>query len=55
MLCGSISRIWYPRILSRLNAYAWFQEAEHAMFLKLKSWKKVCTFKGAAIFEADQL
>lgn len=32
-------------ILSHLDAYAWFEEAEHVTFLKLESWKKVCIFK----------
>ena len=38
-------------ILSRLNANAWFEEAEHMVFLKLEFWKKVCIFKGVSIFE----
>ena len=61
-------------ILFRLDAYAWFEEVEHVMFLKLeswkkalylqrrfnlrgklKSWKKVCIFKEASIFEGDRL
>ena len=40
-----------PLILSQLDAYAWFEEAKHVMFLKLKSWKKACIFKRASIFE----
>ena len=32
---------------SWLNAYAWFENAEHVMFLKLESLKKVCIFKWA--------
>ena len=40
---------------SWLNAYAWFEEAEHVMFLKLESWKKVCIFKGASIFDDGRL
>ena len=38
-------------ILSRLDAYAWFEEAKHVMFLKLGSWKKACIFEEASIFE----
>ncbi|TYK15310.1 copia-like polyprotein [Cucumis melo var. makuwa] len=41
---------FYPLILSQFDAYAWFEEAEHVMFLKLEFWKKACIFKGA-IFE----
>uniref|UniRef100_A0A9I9EL95 Uncharacterized protein n=1 Tax=Cucumis melo TaxID=3656 RepID=A0A9I9EL95_CUCME len=33
-------------ILSRLDAYALFEEAKH-----LESWKKACIFKGASTFE----
>ena len=40
-----------PLILSRLDAYVWFEEAEQVMFLKLESWKKFCIFKEGSIFE----
>ena len=38
---------------SWLNAYSWFEEAKHVMFLKLEFWKKVCLFKRATIFEGS--
>ena len=44
-----------PLILSRLDSFVWFEEAEHVMFLRLESWKKACIFKGASIFEGGRL
>ena len=42
-------------ILSRSDVYAWFEKAEHVMFLKLESWKKVCILKKTSIFENGRL
>ena len=54
MWYGSISR-FDPLILYQLDAYAWFEEAEHVMFLKLESWKKAYIFKWDSIFEGGRL
>ena len=40
---------------SWLNAYAWFREVKHVMFLKFESWKQVYIFIGASIFEVGRL
>ena len=42
-------------ILFRLNVYAWFEEVEHVMFLKLDFWKKTCIFREVWIFKDDRL
>ena len=48
--CGSISRYWSSDSIS--ITYAWFEEVEHVMFLKLESW--ACRSLGRELLSSNE-